>query len=76
MCKNVTSGLVNKSHLRVVSSETEQAKHADRDDYHRFMTKAGAAALVLGGTVAIVSGCERTETVVSYTIGRSRRLRA
>ena len=76
MCKNVTSDLLGKPYLRVVSPETEQAEGADRDDALRFLTNAGAAALVLGGTVAIVSGSGRTETVVTYAPGTARRLRA
>ncbi len=76
MCKTFTSGRINKTCLRVVSPETEQSECAERDDALRFMTNAGAAALVLGGTVAIVSGGGHTETVVTYTLGTARRLRA
>jgi len=41
-----------------------------------YITMAGAAALIMGGTMAIVSGPDGPETVVSYDTDRPRRLRA
>ena len=73
-----TSDACKKSCADAYSADADwpALENPDPHDPQHFMTRAGAAALVLGGTVAIVSGPDRVETVVSYALNKPRQLRA